>query len=329
MPRSTIARHAARRLADWRPDSPLGGAVLATACASNPVTGQREVSLISEAEEIEIGRRGDAEIRREMGVYDDDELQRYVSGVGERIAGVSHRPNLPWTFTVLDAPAVNAFALPGGFVYVTRGLLAHLGDEAELAGVIGHEVGHVTARHVSQQYTRSAGGINGRAAGQHLRARRRRRSAIWPASASARCSSSTAATTSSNPTGSASSTRPRPDGIPPACRASWRRCRASTRSASAAFPNWLSTHPNPGSRVVKAQPIAERAADGTAAERNREEYLQTRRRPGLRRRSGRGRRPRPPVPASRPAHRHRLPRRLGGAQRAPSRSWPGSTTRRR
>ena len=113
---------------------------------------------MSEAEEIAIGQRGDAEIRREMGVYRDDDLQRYVSGVGERIAAVSHRPTLPWTFTVVDSPVVNAFALPGGYVYVTRGLLAHLGDESELAGVLEHEVGHVTARHASQQFTRSATG---------------------------------------------------------------------------------------------------------------------------------------------------------------------------
>ena len=106
---------------------------------------------------MDIGRRGDVEIRREMGVYRDEDLQRYVTGIGERIASVSHRPRLPWTFAVVDSPAVNAFALPGGFVYVTRGLLAHIGDEAELAGVLGHEVGHVAARHVSQQYTRSAG----------------------------------------------------------------------------------------------------------------------------------------------------------------------------
>ena len=136
-------------------------ATVAGACASNPVTGRREVSLISEAEEIAIGRQGDAEIRREMGVYADGELQRYVSGIGERIAGVSHRPTLPWTFTIVDDPAVNAFALPGGYIYVTRGLLSHLGDESELAGVLGHEVAHVTARHASQQYTRSAGGSLG------------------------------------------------------------------------------------------------------------------------------------------------------------------------
>ena len=240
----------------------LAGAVLAAGCASNPVSGQREVSLISEAEEIEIGRRGDAEIRREMGVYRDEDLQRYVSGIGERIASVSHRPRLPWTFAVLDVPAVNAFALPGGFVYVTRGLLAHIGDEAELAGVLGHEVGHVTARHVSQQYTRSAGDVAGGAAGQHLRARRCSRSAIWPASGSARCSSSSIATTSSNPTGSA---------IEYASKAGWdsagvpRFLETLSRLdalSERGIPNWLSTHPDPGSRVVKAQPIAERDGRG-------------------------------------------------------------------
>ncbi|MEP7117638.1 MAG: M48 family metalloprotease [Acidobacteriota bacterium] len=88
-------------------------------------------------------------------------MQRYVSGIGARIARVSHRPTWPWTFTVVDAPVVNAFALPGGYVYVSRGLLAHLGDESELAGVLGHEVGHVTARHAAQHYTRAAGGSLG------------------------------------------------------------------------------------------------------------------------------------------------------------------------
>ena len=125
MPRSMLS--SGMRLRVLAAGCALTGALTLTACASNPVSGRREVSLISEAEEIEIGRRGDAEIRREMGVYDDDELQRYVAGIGERIAAASHRPHLPWSFTVLDAPAVNAFALPGGFVYVTRGLLAHVG----------------------------------------------------------------------------------------------------------------------------------------------------------------------------------------------------------
>jgi predicted Zn-dependent protease len=130
-------------------------AALLSACATNPVTGQRQVSLMSEGDEIALGKQMDAQVRQEMGVYDDAEWQQYVSDMGRRLATQSHRPNLPWTFAVVDTPTVNAFALPGGYIYVTRGLLAHLGSEAELAGVLGHEIGHVTARHAAQSYTRS------------------------------------------------------------------------------------------------------------------------------------------------------------------------------
>ena len=127
-----------------------------TACATNPVTGKRQMSLLSEAEELAIGAQQDVEIRREMGVYDDSALQAYVSEIGQDLARASHRPNLPWTFTIVDSPAINAFALPGGYVYLTRGILAYLDDESELAGVLGHEIGHVTARHAAQAYTRQA-----------------------------------------------------------------------------------------------------------------------------------------------------------------------------
>ena len=127
-----------------------------TACATNPVTGKSQMSLLSEAEELAIGQQQDLEIRREMGVYDDPKLQAYVTEIGQELARVSHRPNLPWTFTIVDNPAINAFALPGGYIYVTRGILAYLDDESELAGVLGHEIGHVTARHAAQAYTRQA-----------------------------------------------------------------------------------------------------------------------------------------------------------------------------
>ena len=130
----------------------------AVACATNPVTGKKEISLVSEAQEIAMGQQADAEVRREMGLYDDSELQRYVADIGERLARASHRPHLPWQFAVVDHPAVNAFALPGGFIYITRGILPYLQDEAELAGVLGHEIGHVTARHSAQQATRAMGG---------------------------------------------------------------------------------------------------------------------------------------------------------------------------
>ena len=125
------------------------------ACATNPATGNKEFSLMSEAQEVQLGQEMDGQVRREMGVYDDAELQRYVSEIGLRLARASERPNLPWHFTVVDEPAVNAFALPGGYIYVTRGILAFLHDEEQMAGVLGHEIGHVTARHSAQQYTKA------------------------------------------------------------------------------------------------------------------------------------------------------------------------------
>ena len=132
----------------------LAAAMLMTACATNPVTGKRELSFMSEEQEIAVGRELDVQVRREMGLYQNDELQRYVSDLGMRIARSSQRPNLPWSFAVVDSPAVNAFALPGGFIYITRGILPYLDNEAQLIGVLGHEIGHVTARHSAQQYTR-------------------------------------------------------------------------------------------------------------------------------------------------------------------------------
>lgn len=141
-------------------------AAVAAACARNPVTGSRELVFMSESQEAELGRQADAQIRSEMGVYDDAVLQEYVAAIGRELAAASHRPDLPWQFTVIDSPVVNAFAAPGGYIYLTRGLLAYLNDEAELAGVLGHEIGHVTARHSVQAYSRAAGAQMGLLLGQ-------------------------------------------------------------------------------------------------------------------------------------------------------------------
>jgi predicted Zn-dependent protease len=130
------------------------GAVTAQ-CSMNPATGKRELSLVSEAQEIAMGREADPQIVAQFGLYPDQELQRYVADLGARLAAASERPDLPWTFRVLDDPLVNAFALPGGFIYVTRGIMAHLDSEAELVGVLGHEIGHVTARHSASQISKS------------------------------------------------------------------------------------------------------------------------------------------------------------------------------
>lgn len=124
------------------------------ACAVNPATGERQLNLVSRSQEIQMGRDADPEIVASMGLVGDSALQAYVSGIGQRLAAVSERPDLPWSYKVVDDPVVNAFALPGGFVYVTRGILAYFEDEAELAGVLGHETGHVTAQHSVNQISR-------------------------------------------------------------------------------------------------------------------------------------------------------------------------------
>ena len=126
----------------------------ATACAVNPATGQRQFILMSESEEIEMGREADGPITESFGLYESDELQAAVTDIGNELASCSERPQLPWSFKLVDDPMVNAFALPGGFIFVTRGIMAALNSEAELAGVLGHEIGHVTARHSASQMSR-------------------------------------------------------------------------------------------------------------------------------------------------------------------------------
>jgi len=123
-------------------------------CAINPATGRRQLSLMSEGQEIQMGQQADPDIVASMGLVPDESLQIYVQELGTELASLSERPDLPWTFRVLDDPLINAFALPGGFVYVTRGIMAHFESEAELAGVLGHEIGHVTARHSVNQISK-------------------------------------------------------------------------------------------------------------------------------------------------------------------------------
>lgn len=129
-------------------------------CAQNPVTGDKNFVLMSEAQEIQMGAEAHKDVLKEYPAVDNPALQAWVDAVGQKLAKQSHRPNLKWHFTVVDSPDVNAFALPGGYVYITRGIMAYLNSEAELAGVIGHEIGHVTARHgVRQQSAATAAGV--------------------------------------------------------------------------------------------------------------------------------------------------------------------------
>jgi predicted Zn-dependent protease len=120
----------------------------------NPVTGRTERTVMDEKSEIAEGQKAHQQVLAAYTALDNPALQAYVNDIGQRLAQRSHRAHLKWTFTVLDSPEINAFALPGGYVYVTRGIMAYLDSEAELAGVIGHEIGHVTARHGAQRATR-------------------------------------------------------------------------------------------------------------------------------------------------------------------------------
>jgi predicted Zn-dependent protease len=132
-----------------------GLAVGPLGCARNPVTGKSELSLISESQEIQMGQQASKEVAQTIGFYDDAKVQSYVADIGKRMADESERPNLPWEFHVVDDAAVNAFAIPGGFIYVTRGLMGAINSEAELASVLGHEIGHVTHRHSVQQISKA------------------------------------------------------------------------------------------------------------------------------------------------------------------------------
>lgn len=122
-----------------------------SACAKNPVTGKRELVFISEKREIAMGKEYDPQIVGMFGLYEDPKIQAFIDEKGQEMAKVSHRPHLNYEFKILDSPVVNAFAVPGGYVYFTRGIMAHFSNEAEFAGVLGHEIGHITARHTVRQ----------------------------------------------------------------------------------------------------------------------------------------------------------------------------------
>jgi predicted Zn-dependent protease len=133
-------------------------ALMIPSCAVNPVTGKRQIMLMSEEQEIAMGKEYDPQVVATFGEYKNDKLLAFIQQKGEEMGKISHRPDLKYHFRILDSPVVNAFAVPGGYLYFTRGILAQFNNEAELIGVLGHEMGHVTARHtVSQQSKQQLG----------------------------------------------------------------------------------------------------------------------------------------------------------------------------
>lgn len=146
----------------------LLGFVMLQSCSRNPVTGKKELILMSTEQEIALGQQSHPSIVASMGLYEDKKLQDFISEKGKAMAKISHRPDLPYQFNIIDSPVVNAFAVPGGYVYFTRGIMAHFNNEAEFAGVLGHEIGHVTARHSARQQTSQILGTVGLIAGMVL-----------------------------------------------------------------------------------------------------------------------------------------------------------------
>jgi len=127
--------------------------LLIPSCAINPVTGKRQLMFVTEEQEIAMGAQYHPKVISAFGIYENETLSKFLEEKGTQMGQLSHRPNLRYHFTILDSPVVNAFAVPGGYLYFTRGILAQFNSEAELIGVLGHEMGHVTARHTAQQQT--------------------------------------------------------------------------------------------------------------------------------------------------------------------------------
>jgi predicted Zn-dependent protease len=122
-------------------------------CAVNPVSGKKQLVLMSESQELAMGKEADPQIIQQMGLYDNKDLQDFINVKGKQMAAISHRPNLEYQFRIVDSDVLNAFAVPGGYVYFTRGIMAYFNNEAEFAGVLGHEIGHIAARHSVEQQT--------------------------------------------------------------------------------------------------------------------------------------------------------------------------------
>lgn len=130
----------------------LGSVLLVlSSCSRNPVTGKKELNFMSESQELSLGKESDPQIVAQYGLYENAGLQSFINEKGKQMGAISHRPNLTYEFKILDSPIVNAFAVPGGYVYFTRGIMCYFNNEAEFAGVLGHEIGHIAAKHSARQ----------------------------------------------------------------------------------------------------------------------------------------------------------------------------------
>jgi len=251
----------------------LALALVLAGCATNPVTGKRELSLVSEDQEVELGRQGDQAAAAEYGLYPDTALARYVESVGQRLARVSERPDLQWHFRVLDSPVVNAFAMPGGYIFVTRGILAALNSEAQLAGVLGHEIGHVTARHSARQITQQQLAGLGLGLGTALIGGFDRYAGMAQQGLGLLfLKFSRADETQADELGVRYSARAGYD--PREIPATYAMLRRLSQRQGGSIPTFLSTHPDPGDRETRTRALAQQAVSGrsTGLAVRREDY---------------------------------------------------------
>ena len=235
--------------------------LLAAGCAINPVSGRREFNLVSSAQEEKMGREGYGAVLAEYGAYDDSTVQKYVRTVGMKLAKVCQLPDLDWHFTVIDDPSVNAFAMPGGYIYITRGILAHLNSEAQLAGVLGHEIGHVTHRHTAEQITRQqvagvgllAGSILSPAVAQYGGAAQEALGLLF-------LGFSRQDETEADELGITYALRAGYD--PRVMPATYHMLKRVSDRTGARLPTYLSTHPDPGDREAHTRTLSQAAAMG-------------------------------------------------------------------
>jgi predicted Zn-dependent protease len=244
-------------------------------CARNPVTGKSELSLVSESQEIQMGQEAAKEVAQTIGIYKDQQLNDYVAGIGKRIAANTERPNLPWEFHVVDDASVNAFALPGGFIYVTRGLMGSINDEAELATVVGHEIGHVTNRHSVQQISKAQLAQLGLGIGSILSSDIARFGQLASAGLSVLfLKYSRDAENQADQAGFRYALNQGYD-VREMSKVFETLDRLSQSSGGGKLPEWLATHPSPGNRIEHIEKMLDTTKiDPSKGKVNRDQYLQ-------------------------------------------------------
>ncbi len=249
-------------------------ATLVYSCATNPVSGKKEISFMSEEKELALGKQYDPSIVASFGLYEDDKLQAFINEKGMEMAKISHRPHLPFEFKILDSPVINAFAVPGGYVYFTRGILAHFNNEAEFAGVLGHEIGHVTAKHAARSQTKQIFTQVGFMAGMILSpAVRELAEPLSQGMQFLMLKNSRDHESESDKLGVEYSTTVGYDAHHMANF--FNTLKRKQTEAGVAIPEFQSTHPDPGNRFNRVHAMAEerQAAEGGTYSINRDEYL--------------------------------------------------------